>query len=201
MASAERLLLVEDDVYIQYLLESELEEAGFEVAVASNGMRAIAALEADPNRFIAVITDINLGRGPSGWDIGRRGRQLGVHHRILRPHGTGGDPLPAPARSRAAPVYQGQYDPAARFSRAEDARLIRLAGAVLPAACRIGVTTRRWAGSTRRWRGGSHHKRPISDLNLQTIRLPDLAVVNRHRNDSGTDILIADMAWCRLSKR
>jgi CheY-like chemotaxis protein len=40
--------LVEDDVYIQYLLESELEEAGFEVAVASNGMRAIAALEADP---------------------------------------------------------------------------------------------------------------------------------------------------------
>jgi DNA-binding response OmpR family regulator len=78
MASAERLLLVEDDVYIQDLLQSELEEAGFEVVVASNGMRAIAALEADPNRFIAVITDINLGRGPSGWDIGRRARQLSL---------------------------------------------------------------------------------------------------------------------------
>jgi DNA-binding response OmpR family regulator len=78
MASAERLLLVEDDVYIQDLLQSELEEAGFEVAVASSGMRAIAALEADPNRFIAVITDINLGRGPSGWDIGRRARQLSL---------------------------------------------------------------------------------------------------------------------------
>jgi DNA-binding response OmpR family regulator len=36
----------------------------------------MAELNADPGRFRAVITDINLGTGPDGWDVGRRVREL-----------------------------------------------------------------------------------------------------------------------------
>ncbi len=42
----------------------------------SNGNRAIAELDADAARFKAVVTDIRLGKGPDGWDVGRRAREL-----------------------------------------------------------------------------------------------------------------------------
>jgi DNA-binding response OmpR family regulator len=38
--------------------------------------KALSELEADPTRFSGLITDISLGRGPDGWEIARRGREL-----------------------------------------------------------------------------------------------------------------------------
>jgi DNA-binding response OmpR family regulator len=70
------LLLVEDDSALQELLHTELEGAGFEIAAASDGKQALAALAVDADRFRAVITDIKLGSGPDGWEIGRRAREL-----------------------------------------------------------------------------------------------------------------------------
>jgi DNA-binding response OmpR family regulator len=70
------LLLVEDDASMQELLSIELTEAGFEIVAARNGTKALAELKADATRFCAVITDIKLGRGPDGWDIGHRAREL-----------------------------------------------------------------------------------------------------------------------------
>ena len=69
------LLLVEDELLIRMNLEEELADAGFHLAVTTNGREAMAELEADPARFCAVITDIRLGRGPDGWDIGHRARE------------------------------------------------------------------------------------------------------------------------------
>jgi len=70
------LLLVEDEVLIQEMLDTELTEAGFEVAVVSNGTQALAELNADVTRFRAIITDIRLGAGPRGWDVAHRAREL-----------------------------------------------------------------------------------------------------------------------------
>ena len=75
MADNVLLLLVEDEVLIRMNLEEELAEAGFELAVTTNGRQAMAELEADPARFCALVTDIRLGRGPDGWEIARRARQ------------------------------------------------------------------------------------------------------------------------------
>ena len=69
-------LLIEDEVLIRELLSSEFADAGFEVVSADDGDRAIAELEKGASRFSAVITDINLGDGPNGWDVGRRAREL-----------------------------------------------------------------------------------------------------------------------------
>jgi DNA-binding response OmpR family regulator len=70
------LLLVEDEVLIQEMLADEFADKGFENVVADDGDRAIAELEADASRFKAVVTDIKLGEGPDGWDVGRRAREL-----------------------------------------------------------------------------------------------------------------------------
>jgi DNA-binding response OmpR family regulator len=70
------LLLVEDNSALQEMLHTELVDAGFEIAAASDGKKALAELAADAGRFRAVVTDINLGRGPDGWEIGRRAREL-----------------------------------------------------------------------------------------------------------------------------
>jgi DNA-binding response OmpR family regulator len=70
------LLLVEDEGVIQAMLDAELSEAGFAIVVAADGAAALAELEADAARFRAVITDISLGSGPDGWEVGRRAREL-----------------------------------------------------------------------------------------------------------------------------
>jgi DNA-binding response OmpR family regulator len=73
---APTILLVEDEALIVEILTAEFADTGFEVVVASDGNRAIAELDAEAARFKAVVTDIRLGKGPDGWDVGRRAREL-----------------------------------------------------------------------------------------------------------------------------
>ena len=70
------LLLVEDEALIRMFLQDELTEAGFELVAATNGATALAELETEAARFHGVVTDIRLGRGPDGWEIARRAREL-----------------------------------------------------------------------------------------------------------------------------
>jgi len=70
------LLLVEDEALIRDLLEVALHDAGFELAIAPEGTKALAELDVDATRFRAVITDVKLGPGPDGWDVARRAREL-----------------------------------------------------------------------------------------------------------------------------
>lgn len=71
-----KLLLVEDDLLILDMLECAFAEAGFEVVPAGSGTQAMAELGAPSTRFRAVITDIKLGVGPDGWEVGRHAREL-----------------------------------------------------------------------------------------------------------------------------
>lgn len=77
------LLLVEDEALIVLDVEESLKEAGFEPIAVSEGQAAIDEIEADVSRFSALVTDIDLGDGPTGWDVARRARELSPHIPVI----------------------------------------------------------------------------------------------------------------------
>jgi DNA-binding response OmpR family regulator len=72
------VFVVEDEALIQPLLVDPLEEAGFQVLVASSGGEAMKLLERQETGSIrALVTDIKLGpSSPSGWEVARRAREV-----------------------------------------------------------------------------------------------------------------------------
>lgn len=74
--AAALLLYVEDEVVLQDILQTALEEAGFEVVVVSSGAEALDRLQALAGALRGLITDVNLGDGINGWEIGRHARGL-----------------------------------------------------------------------------------------------------------------------------
>lgn len=77
------ILLVEDEFLIRVTLELALEDAGYGVVTAANGEQAISSFDEDPARFGAVITDIRLGHGNTGWDVARHCREVNADLPIL----------------------------------------------------------------------------------------------------------------------
>jgi len=75
-ASQSLLLYVEDEVLIQDLVESALQEAGFEVALALDGEAARDVLTERRENLRGLITDVNLPGGLDGWDVARQAREL-----------------------------------------------------------------------------------------------------------------------------
>jgi DNA-binding NarL/FixJ family response regulator len=95
------VLVVEDEALTRSLIVEMLESAGFEVQACSSAVEALRECRyADPD---AVITDIDLGPGPSGLDLvenlGRTSPHIAVlvlsNYPILRQH-------PVNARKRLA---------------------------------------------------------------------------------------------------
>jgi len=73
---APKVLVVDDEVLIQMLLETDLTDAGFSVGIASTLDEAVTQLEDKETCCQALVTDINLADGVSGWDVARRAREL-----------------------------------------------------------------------------------------------------------------------------
>lgn len=70
------LLYVEDELITQELVESSLREAGFKVLTASDGSQALDLLGTSNGALRGLITDIDLGDGPDGWQVACRAREL-----------------------------------------------------------------------------------------------------------------------------
>lgn len=68
------LLVVDDEPLIRDLLEQSFSDAGYVVTSAANGREAINRLEQAPPELL--IVDVNLGEGPNGWEVARRGCEL-----------------------------------------------------------------------------------------------------------------------------
>ena len=68
-----RILVVEDERAIQIALSGLLGRAGYDVDVAGSGDEALAKLDEGP--FDLVLTDLALGRGPSGMDVLRASKK------------------------------------------------------------------------------------------------------------------------------
>lgn len=69
------ILLVEDEALIRMDVEAALVDAGFEVCGAIDAQKAVQLFDAQAERLNAVITDIRLGNGASGWDVARHCRE------------------------------------------------------------------------------------------------------------------------------
>lgn len=75
-SDAPLILLTEDDPLVLLAVEEMLSGAGFKVVTVDNGEDAFALLERDAGSVSALVTDIRIGSGLSGWDVGRRAREL-----------------------------------------------------------------------------------------------------------------------------
>lgn len=74
--SAPLLLYVEDEILVQHMLVSVLEEAGFNLLVADGSAQAKDILTTKAAQLHGLVTDINLGDGPDGWAVARTAREL-----------------------------------------------------------------------------------------------------------------------------
>jgi DNA-binding response OmpR family regulator len=83
------VLVVEDESDIADLVEDALVEAGFSVTVAHDDRTAFQQLEREPRSFAAIVTDINLGAGVTGFDIARRARLLNDEIKVIYISGQG----------------------------------------------------------------------------------------------------------------
>ena len=67
-----RVLLVDDDFLTNLALHKILDESGFRVESVYCGTTALAAIRRHPPW--ALVTDVDLGRGPDGFDVARFAR-------------------------------------------------------------------------------------------------------------------------------
>nr|WP_293898950.1 response regulator [Phenylobacterium sp.] len=70
--NADRVLLVDDDYLSNLALHEYLEAEGFPVESVYCGPTALAALRDHPPQ--ALVTDVDLGPGPDGFDVARAAR-------------------------------------------------------------------------------------------------------------------------------
>lgn len=71
------VLAVDDEALVLELIQVALEDGGFVVQPATGAKEAIALIDSDPARhFTGLVTDVNLGRSLSGWDVARKAREL-----------------------------------------------------------------------------------------------------------------------------
>ncbi len=69
------VLVIEDEPLILIDVETALQEAGFAVITAVNAADAVETFDKNSAIIRAVVTDIRLGKGGNGWDIGRHIRE------------------------------------------------------------------------------------------------------------------------------
>lgn len=70
------LLVVEDEILLHLPLKDELEDAGYNPMLVTNGDRALKELKRQGQVFRALVTDIRLGRGIDGWEVAHRAREI-----------------------------------------------------------------------------------------------------------------------------
>ncbi|MER8857007.1 response regulator [Mesorhizobium sp. M0757] len=76
-------------------VENSLREAGFEVIAVLKGLEAIATFDRELERVAALLTDIRLGDGPTGWDVARHLRAAIPTMPVIYMSGDGADDWPS----------------------------------------------------------------------------------------------------------
>lgn len=76
MSASALVLVVEDEALILMDLEVALQDAGFTVLTAPDAKTAMSLYGERSGEIRAVLTDIRLGNGPSGWDVARHAREM-----------------------------------------------------------------------------------------------------------------------------
>ena len=76
MSDAVRVLVVEDEALICCFIEGALFEGGFETCSVSSGEAALSTFRDGREGCRALLTDVNLGGGISGWELARQIREI-----------------------------------------------------------------------------------------------------------------------------
>ena len=78
-----RVLIVEDEAPIRFILQDALQDSGYDVVEAATADCAFAKLSEIAETICGLITDIDLGKGGNGWDVAHRARELNHHLAVV----------------------------------------------------------------------------------------------------------------------
>jgi DNA-binding response OmpR family regulator len=76
VSNAVRVLVVEDEALIGGFIEDALSDGGFEACVVHSGEAAPSTFCDGRERCRALLTDVDLGDGISGWELARQIREI-----------------------------------------------------------------------------------------------------------------------------
>jgi CheY-like chemotaxis protein len=79
---AERVLVVDDDTGLLALIREDLQKQGLACTCARSDREAYKLLASEA-AFDAVVVDVNLGIGTTGFDVARRARQITPEIRVV----------------------------------------------------------------------------------------------------------------------
>jgi DNA-binding response OmpR family regulator len=115
--SSDRVLLVEDDIVVSLELHEFLQDSGFTVEAAYSGDGAMASIKREAPW--ALVTDLDLGRGPDGFEVARYARvarpglpvvfisgSMGARHPLEGVAGSGFVPKPFQGRQIAEALHR-----------------------------------------------------------------------------------------------
>lgn len=86
------VLVVEDEILVRVGLSEELQDAGYHVLEAPDGVSALAALNGT-ERIDLMFTDIRMPGGIDGWDLAERARALRPDLPVIYATGYSGEDL------------------------------------------------------------------------------------------------------------
>lgn len=69
-------MVVEDEPLIGLSVQDGLEDAGYDVRLVNNAVKALHELESAADVLNALVTDIRLQGDGDGWQVARRAREL-----------------------------------------------------------------------------------------------------------------------------
>lgn len=76
MGNAVRVLVVEDEALICSFIEGALSDSGFDACLVHSGEAAMSTFRDGREGCRALLTDVNLGDGISGWELARQIREI-----------------------------------------------------------------------------------------------------------------------------
>jgi DNA-binding response OmpR family regulator len=85
-----RVLIVEDDAPVCDVIGQFLHGEGFETICALSDRDAYALLDAEWRSIDGLVVDVDLGRGTTGFDVGRYARRLNPRLPVVYVTGAGG---------------------------------------------------------------------------------------------------------------
>jgi len=74
MHSVQPLLVVDDEALIRFEMVDTLQAGGYTVSECGDGTSALIAID-ESTVLHGLITDVNMGTGPTGWIVARHARQ------------------------------------------------------------------------------------------------------------------------------
>jgi DNA-binding response OmpR family regulator len=69
------ILVVEDEEPLQGIVHDALKDGGFDLVTTASGEEALTLFESGVVKYAALVTDINLAGGMTGWDLARELRE------------------------------------------------------------------------------------------------------------------------------